>query len=66
MGGGGGGGLRGPDDHIISCHSKTPQDATFKLILGNHVSINVQENILPRTMEWLRDATNALEQEDFF
>ena len=25
--------------------------------------INVQQNILPRTMEWLRDATNALEQE---
>ena len=23
-----------------------------------HLSINVQQNILPRTMEWLRDATN--------
>ena len=26
--------------------------------------INVQQNILLRMMEWLRDATNALEQED--
>ena len=26
--------------------------------------INVQQNILPRTMEWSRDATNASEQED--
>ena len=29
-----------------------------------HLFINVQQNILPRTMEWLRDATNALEKED--
>ena len=29
-----------------------------------HLFINFQQNILPRTMEWLRDATNALEQED--
>ena len=28
--------------------------------------IKVQQNILPRTMEWSRDATNALEQEDTF
>ena len=34
-----------------------------KHILRNTFS-NVQQNILPRTMEWLRDATNALEQED--
>ena len=27
--------------------------------------VNVQQNILPRMMECLRDATNALEQEDF-
>ena len=29
--GGGGGGLRGPGDHIISCHSKTIHGKTFKL-----------------------------------
>ena len=29
-----------------------------------HLLINVQQNILPRAMEWLRDATNASEQED--
>ena len=29
-----------------------------------HLFINVQQNILPRTMEWLRDTTNALEEED--
>ena len=29
-----------------------------------YLFLNVQQNILPRTMEWLRDATNALEQED--
>ena len=29
-----------------------------------HLFINVQQNILPRMMEWLKDATNALEQED--
>ena len=29
--GGGGGGLRGPDDNIISCHSKTPNGTAFKL-----------------------------------
>ena len=28
-----------------------------------HFFINSQHNIFPRTMEWLRDATNALEQE---
>ena len=26
--------------------------------------MNVQQNILPRMVEWLRDAANALEQED--
>ena len=26
--------------------------------------MNVQQNILPGMMEWLRDATNALKQED--
>ena len=29
-----------------------------------HIFINVQQNIPLRTMEWLRDTTNALEQED--
>ena len=29
-----------------------------------HLFINVQQNILPRTVEWLTDATNALEQDD--
>ena len=29
-----------------------------------HLFINIQQNILPRAMEWLRDATNTLEQED--
>ena len=29
-----------------------------------HLFINVQQNILTRMMEWLRDATNALKQED--
>ena len=28
-----------------------------------HPFINFQDNILPITMEWLRDATNAVEQE---
>ena len=27
--------------------------------------INIQQNILPKTMEWLRDGTNALDQEDY-
>ena len=29
-----------------------------------HLLIKVQQNILPRTMEWWRGATNVLEQED--
>ena len=29
-----------------------------------HLLINIQQTILPRTMERLRDATNALEQDD--
>ena len=29
-----------------------------------HLFINVQQNILIKTMEWLREATNAIEQED--
>ena len=29
-----------------------------------HIFINVQQNILLRTMEWPRETTNALEQED--
>ena len=29
-----------------------------------HLLRNVQQNIRPRTMEWLRNATNALEQDD--
>ena len=32
-------------------------------IFKKHLLINVQQKILPRTMEWLRDATNASEQE---
>ena len=35
-----------------------------KNIFKKHLLINVQQSILPRTMEWLRDATDALEQED--
>ena len=36
-----------------------------KAYFKKHLFINIQENILPRTtLEWLRDATNALEQED--
>ena len=35
-----------------------------KAYFKKHLLINIQQNILPRTMEWLRDATNALEQED--
>ena len=26
-----------------------------------HLFMNIQQNILPRTMEWLRDAANTLE-----
>ena len=36
-----------------------------KHILKKNLLINIQQNILPRTMELLRDATDALEQEDF-
>ena len=36
-----------------------------KTYFKKQLFINVQQNILRRTMEWLRDATNALEQEDF-
>ena len=35
-----------------------------KAYVKKYLFINVQQNILPRTMEWLRDATNALEKED--
>ena len=35
-----------------------------KTYFKKHLLINVQQNILPRLMKWLRDATNALEQED--
>ena len=35
-----------------------------KRYFKRHLSIIVQQNILPRMMEWLRDATNALEEED--
>ena len=34
-------------------------------LVGHPIYINVQQNILPRSMEWLRDATNASEQDDF-
>ena len=36
------------------------QQQNFK----KHLFIDIQQNILPRMMEWLRDATNALEQKD--
>ena len=32
--------------------------------LKKHLFITIQQNIFPRMMEWLRDTTNALEQED--
>ena len=37
-----------------------------KTYFKKHLFINVQQNILSRTitMEWLRDATDALEEED--
>ena len=36
-----------------------------KAYFKKHLFVNIQQNILPRTtLEWLRDATNALEQED--
>ena len=35
-----------------------------KTYIKKRLLINVQQNILPKTMELLRDATNALEQED--
>ena len=35
-----------------------------KAYFKKHLLINIQQNILPRTMEWLRDATNASEQDD--
>ena len=34
-----------------------------KTYFKKHLFTNVQQNILPRTMEWLRGATDALEQE---
>ena len=37
-----------------------------KHIFKKHFFINVQQNIIPRTIERLRDAPNALEQEDSF
>ena len=35
-----------------------------KTYFRKHLLINVQQNILLRTLEWFRDATNALEQDD--
>ena len=35
-----------------------------KTYFKKHLFINIQQNILPRTVEWLRDATTALEQEN--
>ena len=35
-----------------------------KAYFKKHLLINIFQNILSRTMEWLRDATDALEQED--
>ena len=36
-----------------------------KNIFKKHLLMNVQQNTLARTMEWLRNATNALEEEDY-
>ena len=35
-----------------------------KKYFRKHLFVNVQQNILPITIEWWRDATNELEQED--
>ena len=35
-----------------------------KTYFKKHIFINVQQNIPLRTIEWLRDTTNALEQEE--
>ena len=35
-----------------------------KAYFKTHLLINVQQNILPRTRELLKDVANALEQED--
>ena len=33
-------------------------------LVSNVATKTILQNILPRTMEWLKDATNALEQDD--
>ena len=35
-----------------------------KTYFKKHLFIHIKQNILPRTMEWLRDATKSLEEED--
>ena len=46
----------------LSYHKCMKRNLEFrKKHFKKHLSINVQQNILPRTMEWSRDATNASE-----
>ena len=35
-----------------------------KTYFKKQLSVDVQQNILPRTMEWLRDTTNVFEYDD--
>ena len=43
---------------------KTNLEFRNKIYFKKHLLTNIQQNVLPKMMEWLRDATNALEQED--
>ena len=49
-------------------HKRVKRNFEFrkKTYFKKHLLINVQQNILPRTMQQLRDATNASEQDDSF
>ena len=56
------------DNLGLSNYKRMKKDLEFRekeTCFKKHLLINVQQNILPRTMKWLKDATNALEQEDF-
>ena len=58
--------IRGPDpvklmSNRASCYVRKGILNLEKKYFKKHLSINAQQNILTRTMEWLRDATNALE-----
>ena len=50
----------------LSYYKRMKRNLEFRLktYFKKHLLINVQQKTLPRTMEWLRDATNALERED--